>query len=459
MVESVTVSDPPVTCPRALYPRLRPRRNGPPPGQVRSDQRTRLCGAMIQAVAERGYGPLTTRDLAAMAGVSTRTLYDLFAGKEECFLETFDLVVDRSVDRIAAAYQRGHDWRGRLCGAFAAFTRELKLDPCASRLVLVEALGAGPASLARMELANARFEAMVSASLEQAPGDVPLAPILSKGIVAGIARVARMRLTDGRAGELSELGDQLLDWALCYRSTSAAQLEGLPPAPPVERTVGVAEAGALETGPGVREDTRARILRAALELAVRERCEQVTLDAIVASAGVSRRVFVQQFDDPQACFLAAFELLGEQALALASEAGLQGSDWPGGVYRAVAALTEHIARDEVFARMAFVEIFALGPAGLPSRERLMERLAGAMTAAAATRPPRRKAPSELALQASAGAVWGVVHHHVAHDTAQQLPALAGYMAYMLLAPLLGPEKAIRAILAEHARMLAEDRKA
>jgi len=102
---------------------------------------------MIQAVAERGYGPLTTRELAAMAGVSTRTLYDLFAGKEECFLETFDLVVDRAVDRIAAAYQGGHDWRGRLCDAFAAFTRELELDRCASRLVLVEALGAGPASL------------------------------------------------------------------------------------------------------------------------------------------------------------------------------------------------------------------------------------------------------------------------------------------------------------------------
>jgi hypothetical protein len=33
------------------------------------------------------------------------------------------------------------------------------------------------------------------------------------------------------------------------------------------------------------------------------------------------------------------------------------------------------------------------------------------------------------------------------------------MAYMLLAPLLGPEKAVRAILAEHARMRAGDRKA
>ena len=443
-----------------LYPRLRPRRNGPPPGDVHSDQRARLCGAMIQAVAERGYGPVTTRELAGMAGVSTRTLYELFAGKEECFLEAFDLVVDRAVDQIAAAYQGGRDWRGRLCDAFAAFTREVERDPCASRLVLVEAFGAGPVALARMDLASARFQAMVSASFEQAPGNVPLAPVLAQGIVAGVARVTRMRLMDDRTGELSELADEMLDWALCYRSAGAARLEGLPCAPPRERTAAVGGAGVLEAGPGVREDTRARILRAALELAVRDGYEQVTLDAIVSSAGVSRRVFVRQFEDPQACFLAAFELLGEQALTLASDAGLQAGNWPGGVYRALRALMEHTARDERFARIAFLEIFALGPVGLSSRERLMERFAEAMNASAApSRPPGTQVPSELVLQASAGAVWGVIHHHVAHDSAQRLPALAGHTAFMLLAPLLGPEKAVRAILAEHARMGAGDRKA
>jgi AcrR family transcriptional regulator len=442
----------------SLYPRLRPRRNGPPPRDVHSDQRARLCGAMIQAVAARGYGPLTTRELAGMAGVSTRTLYELFADKEECFLAVFDLVVDRAVGQIVAAQEGGRGWRGRLCDAFAAFARELERDRCASRLVLVEALGAGPAALARMELASARFEAMVSASLEQAPGDMPVAPILVEGIVAGVARVARVRLLDDRAGELPDLADQLLDWALCYRCESAVRLQGLARAPLPERTAAEGATGLYGAGPGVREDTRARILRAALELAVGDGYEQVTLEAIVSRAGVSRRVFVQQFDDPRACFLAAFELLGEQALALASEAGLKAANWPGGVYRAVAALMEHIARDEVFARTAFVEIFALGPAGLPSRERLMERLAGAMTAAAATRPSRRQAPSEVALQASAGAVWGVAHHHVAQDRAQALPALAGHMTYMLLAPILGPKQAVRAILAEHARVRAGDGK-
>jgi AcrR family transcriptional regulator len=403
---------------------------------------------MTQAVAARGYAAVTTRELVQLAGVSKRTLYDLFADKEECFLAAFDLVVDRAVAQIAAAYEDGRDWRGRLCGAFAAFTRELERDRCASRLVLVEALGAGPASLQRMERTSVRFEAMVSAGFEQAPGDVPFAPILVEGIVAGLAHVARVRLLQDRTGELPDLTDQLLDWALCYRCESAVRLEGLSPAPPPE----------LAVAPDLLEDTHARILRAALELAVRDGYEQITLDAIVSGAGVSRRVFVQQFDDPQACFLAAFELLGEQALALASEAGLGAASWPGGVYRAVAALTEHIARDEVFARVAFVEIFALGPAGLPSRELLMERLAGALTVAVATRPTRREAPSELQLQASAGAVWGIAHRHVVQDRAQQLPALAGHMTYMLLAPILGPKQSVRAILAEHAKLRAGDNK-
>jgi hypothetical protein len=77
-----------------------------------------------------------------------------------------------------------------------------------------------------------------------------------------------------------------------------------------------------------------------------------------------------------------------------------------------------------------------------------------MTAAIATRPPRRKAPSGLALQASAGAVWGIAHRHVAQHRARQLPALAPHMTYLLLAPVLGPKQAVRAILSEHERMLA-----
>ena len=84
----------------------------------------------------------------------------------------------------------------------------------------------------------------------------------------------------------------------------------------------------------------------------------------------------------------------------------------------------------------------------------MERLTQAMTAAAAEPSPQLHAPSEQVLQASTGAVWGVVHRHVTQGRARQLPSLAGYLTFMLLAPILGPQQAVRAILDEHARMHA-----
>ena len=166
---------------------------------------------------------------------------------------------------------------------------------------------------------------------------MPLAPILAQGIVAGVARVARVRLLEDRTGELAELAEQLLDWVLCYRCKSAVRLEGLPPAPPARKGMTAMEGiGVIEQG--ARQDTRMRILQAALELTVREGYEQATLEAIVSRAGVSRRVFGQLFDDAQACLLAAFELLGQQSLTFAVQAGLQADSWPGSVYRAVAAL-------------------------------------------------------------------------------------------------------------------------
>jgi hypothetical protein len=168
---------------------------------------------------------------------------------------------------------------------------------------------------------------------------------------------------------------------------------------------------------------------------------------------MSARIFFGLFDGVEQCFLTALELLSGRALELAARAGSAGEDWPRGVYRAVVALMDHIARDAVFQRVAFVEVFALGPAGLRLREGLMASCAAGLRASAPSECP----PSELVLQASLGAVWGVVHHHVARERARQLPALAGQFAYVLLTPIVGANAAVRGILDEHARLDAASR--
>jgi TetR/AcrR family transcriptional regulator, regulator of mycofactocin system len=58
----------------------------------------------------------------------------------------------------------------------------------------------------------------------------------------------------------------------------------------------MAEDGSVtEAGPAAREETRARIEQAALDLFTLEGFEQVTIDDVAAAAGISRRTFFRYF--------------------------------------------------------------------------------------------------------------------------------------------------------------------
>jgi len=56
---------------------------------------------MIEACARHGYAETKVREVAGLAGVSTKTLYKHFESKEACFLATYDLVVQQAIGRIS----------------------------------------------------------------------------------------------------------------------------------------------------------------------------------------------------------------------------------------------------------------------------------------------------------------------------------------------------------------------
>jgi AcrR family transcriptional regulator len=434
---------------RAPYPKLRVGRrgrDGPTDDEVASHQRARLYGAMVRAVAAGGYEAITVRQLSALAGVSTRTLYELFsAGKQECFFSAYDAAIRRMARRVAVAYISERDRERRLARALEAFACEVCDEPEAARLVLVEVFAAGPAALERMEHAQRLFEGMVDLSFRQTAGGVATPPLLVKGVVAGGARVARVRLLAGRERELPALVGELLEWALSYRSPAAATLASLGSASGL-----VVAPAALSPAWGERGDVQARILDAVTQLAARDGYATLTAGRVAAAAGVSGKGFAAHFEDAQACFMAALDHLTNRALADAAPAGAAGSDWPGGVHRALSALCAYVAADPLFAQLAFVEMFALGPDGVRFREAGMTRLTESFRASA----PGGQRPNALAADASVGAIWGVIHHHIAHGSGNRLPDIAPQLSFMALAPALGAEAALQAILAEDARMRA-----
>ena len=270
MSAAATTQAPRADRPEPLYAKLHPGPGALDHDAVAGNQRSRLIGAMIEEVTERGYAGTTLARLVALAGVSKRAFHELFGTKEAYFLATYDAIIGHAVKRICAAYRSEGDWQERLRAAFAAYAAEVLDEPKAARLVLVEVLGAGPAALARMRCTRLSFEKMVSASFGEAPDGATLPPLIVKGIVCGVERVMRQRLLAGDLEELPALADELVAWALSYRSHAAAGLARLSPAESNLLTP------CCPTGSRQEGGEWARILRCATEIAASDGYERLS---------------------------------------------------------------------------------------------------------------------------------------------------------------------------------------
>ncbi|HEY5046019.1 MAG TPA: TetR/AcrR family transcriptional regulator [Solirubrobacteraceae bacterium] len=429
---------------KARYQKLRPGlrgANGLSRDQVERHQRTRLYEAMVEIAASGSYQTTTIKAVCALAGVSRQTFYDLFgADKEECFLGAYDYVVDRAMKRIALAYRREQDPERRLCRAFAQFGREVANEPEAARVALVEALGGGPTAVARMRRTRLISEQLIGASFSEAPDGVALPPLILRGIVCGVERITRRRLLAGDVKELPALADELLAWALSYRSPAAAT-------PAVAAPTRDDRGSELWRARARVENDRARILGCAAQIAATRGYAQLTPAQIVGAAEVTEARFDELFQSTEQCFLDALDRLGLEALVCAARASQSSEDRLVGVHRGIVALMRHIATHPVLVRVAFVEIFAVGAAGIQRRERLLGQFADQLVRSL----PRSRAPSGLMAEASVGAIWGIVHDHVTRGAMQLLPGLAGHATYLALAPTIGAEAAVQAILAGQSR--------
>jgi AcrR family transcriptional regulator len=402
---------------------------------------------MLEIAGEGGYSAVTVRELASLAGVSTRAFYTHFHDKDECVLQTYELVVQRAAARIAAAQSGERDWRERMRRAFAAYTREVAENPRAARLALLEPYAIGPAALERATRTDRVFKAMLAESFARAPGGSEVSPLFLGGIVAGVSSVTRARLLAGNEREMPALSDQLLEWALSYRDEAAGGLTELDQR---SSLVSVSpEPTAIRPGAGAkhaREDDRTLILTAVAKLAASEGYPDLTVPRIRAAAGVSRRNFDANFEGVKDCFLAALELRTAEALESAA-AQATGKDWAADVYRTIAALCTRVARDPRLAKLAFVEVVETGLDGLRCREEMAKTIAELFRAGA----PAGRRPGRVAVEASVGAIWGILHRYVTSGRAQELQRIAATLSFLALAPAIGAPQATEAIRREQER--------
>jgi AcrR family transcriptional regulator len=195
---------------------------GPLPGghhglsreQIVDSQRERLLAAIAQEVAAHGYRGTTITEVVKLASVSTRDFYELFEGKEDCFLAAFDAVRDHLDDVIATAAATETDWPYQVIAALRAALEFFAAEPDLARLCLLESAGATPTIAVRFrEAVLAGVPALAQGRAELADQD-SLLPETEDAILGGIVSLATRSILAGQTENLLDLLPDFVDFAL-----------------------------------------------------------------------------------------------------------------------------------------------------------------------------------------------------------------------------------------------------
>jgi AcrR family transcriptional regulator len=389
------------------------------PAEAAQNQRERLFGALVAVCAERGYEAATIREVVALSGVSRRDFYRHFADKEACFLAAMDEILGSAREIAMSRYEDSG-------GGLETLIKLAAAQPAAARLCLLESDAAGAAALARIEAATREAVGLYDEVL-RSRGELSSMPReVGPAILGGIREVVQARLLDARESglaELAELAPALRAWVFAYHS---------PPAPlPRPRS----QAGA--PGRYRPEDPVERILDATTALIASVGYRAMTIDAIVARAGVSLSTFYAHFAGRQEVLVAALDAGQARLVGVTLPPYRRAREWPIAVRAAFEAMFAFFVAEPDFARMAMVEVYAAGGEALARRGRMLRGLQVYLD------PGFERAPgvAPIVAEAIGGATYALVGAEIRRAGVGRLPALAPLATYLTLAPFLGAEEA------------------
>ena len=215
--------------------RLPRHRHALPRDTVRASQVTRILLATAEAVAESGYAETSVAKIVGRAGVSTKTFYELYAGKEDAFLAAY-AAIDVGIARMTEAALEQDDPRAMLAAGARSFLDQLAREPAFTRMRVIEAVGAGPRVLRRRAEAFADFVAALRIPLDLARsrGPAPELPdVLLLALLGGINELVLGHVVEHGTETLPELAptiEELIE-RVCFSRPSGASLDAFGQAP------------------------------------------------------------------------------------------------------------------------------------------------------------------------------------------------------------------------------------
>jgi AcrR family transcriptional regulator len=169
------------------------------------DERTRLLQGILRLVTREDYRELSAPQIADEANLPVEAFCEMFASKDECFLEALDMASDQLLAIAAAPDLISEDWPRAVRRVLAELTRYLADHPLQARALAQEAFFSGAEARERtVELSNSIATLLTEGAPTQAQGS------LTAGAVAGaIWHTIRCQVAGGRIQLLAALSDHI----------------------------------------------------------------------------------------------------------------------------------------------------------------------------------------------------------------------------------------------------------
>ena len=145
----------------------------------------------------------------------------------------------------------------------------------------------------------------------------------------------------------------------------------------------------------------------------------MTITDITKQARVSRRVFYENFEGKEECFLAAFEVVVAHIRELARRRSRRARDWPQQAIAAARAVLAFLAAEPDLARLCLVESQAAGPAVAARFHDAVHAAFRLWSRAAPSAPPTASCPPTTE-ESTIGALVMLASRKVAAGEAAQL---------------------------------------
>ncbi len=412
-------------------------------------------GAMIELSAQTGFQSVMVAQVAAHAGVSTATFYELFEDKEDCLLAAYRDVAENVFDQMRSmAGDSGGDWSNATRIGLERLLSALQSDPNAARVLFVEGLAGGQRIREQRKHVLEEFERLVQQFLDSPPKDGNTLDIPATAVMGALRSSVSRHLRTHVEDRLALLVDDGLAWLESYAvpagephwSTGPNAL--LPAAPAQEpgapaRTHARLPRGRHRLPAGVvARSQRGRILHATAEVMMAKGYANATITDIVSQAAVSRDVFYAHFSDKQHAFLEAQQHPTQYILDTCAAAYFSAREWPERLWRCLDALLGLIVADPAVAHLRLVECYAAGPAAIRRAEEITRFFTFFLEEGYGYRPQNRELP-RLYSEAIVGATFEIIQRAVAHGDVAQLPRQLPQIVYVAIVPFAGHQEAIR----------------